>query len=115
MDHSILPPTVPSNEEELNGTFLYIKDTHTRKMLVNAYQAIQLTESWEYIKKDYTSNGFAFYSSGKLQTIFKKMEEFPNSVGHSGFSANWTLNQMRFIANQGEYQFKEEYLRLHPN
>ena len=103
----IYPPPPPLIETK--GTFTYITQLNTRNMLVNCWQAIELTEMWDFIKKDPGPNGFMFSSAPELMILSKKMEELPNAVGHSGFTAGWTLRQMQFIANYGEEEFKKRW------
>jgi len=110
---SVLPPRPPSNEEgqKTNGTFLYVKDENTREMLVNCWQAIHLTEMWDFIKEDPGEYGFMFSTRPEMDIIYNKMSELPNSVGHSGFSVAWTFRQMQFIAKSGEEAFKKNYIQ----
>ena len=56
-------------------------DNHSRAMLENAYQAISLTEMWDYIKKDRES--FMLSSDKEIKIISDKMEELGYN-GHSG-------------------------------
>ena len=105
---NIMPPNPPLLDER--GTFMYVKETHIRQMLVNCWQAIQLTETWEFIKKDPGSDGFQFCNARERNLIRDKMEELPNSVGHSGASAGWTLRQMQFIGKYGENAFRERWI-----
>ena len=104
----IMPPEPPLLDER--GTFLYVEDTNTRQMLVNCWQAVQLTEAWEFIKKDPGEYGFQFCNAHELNIIRKKMYELPNAVGHSGCSAGWTLRQIQFIGKYGEDEFRKLWI-----
>ena len=107
---NIMPPAPPLLEKNERGTFLYVEDTHTRKMLVNCWQAVNLTEMWNFMKKDPGSNGFQFCEEPEIDIIRKKMYELPNSVGHSGCSAGWTLRQIQFIGKYGEDEFRKRWI-----
>ena len=97
-----LPPTPPDEDAFEPGKFNYIKNKGTRDMLQNAYQAITLTETWEFVKKDIDT--FMFSSGKEISIITSKMTDlgFDN---HTGFTFGWTLRQMQFIAKNGESEF----------
>jgi len=104
-NESLLPP-VPSNEAEniIPGQFEYVKDRYSRKRLVNAWQAITLTESWDYIKQDIKS--FMFSDDPRICMIHKKMEKL-GYEGHTGASFGWTMRTIQYIAIHGEKKYKE--------
>ena len=98
----ILPPNPPLKEEEINGTFQYIKLKSDQQMFSTAYKAITLTETWDYIKNMNSTFG------PELNCIYKKIEEL-GYYGHSGCSFICTLREMQFIAIHGEKKFKDRY------
>ena len=52
----LLPPEPPIEEDIfVPGEFKYIKSSHSRDMLQNAYKAITQTETWDFVKKDIDS------------------------------------------------------------
>ena len=106
----LYPPEPPLLEIYERGTFLYVKDTNTRQMLVNCWQAVNLTEMWDFMKKDPGKFGFQFCDAPEIDIIRNKMNELPNAVGHSGFSAGWTLRQIQFIGKYGEDEFKKIWI-----
>ena len=110
-NENLLPP-IPSNEEEniIPGKFEYIKDVWTREMLVNAWQAINLTETWDFVKQDIES--FMFSNDPRIKIIGQKMEELGYN-GHSGASYGFTMRVMQYIANHGEKKYKEQVLSTH--
>ena len=83
-------------------------DNHSRVMLENAYQAISLTEMWDYMKKDIDS--FMFSSDKEIGIISKKMEELGYG-GHSGASFGITMRNMQFIALHGLEEHKKMWLK----
>lgn len=97
-----LPPTPPSSEEELNGTFNYIYSHSEKKMLSSAYKAINQLELWDYIK-----NMTSIFEP-ECDLIYKKIEQLGYDC-HSGCSFMCTLNDMQFIALNGEKKFKDRY------
>jgi len=99
----IMPPEPPVENNFVSGEFKYIKDRNSREMLQNAYQAINQTETWNFVKKDIES--FSFSNTTEINRISDKMTEL-GYYGHSGFSFGWTMRQMQFIAKNGEEVFK---------
>jgi hypothetical protein len=95
-----IPPCVP-------GKFDYIQDMDYKKRLVNAFQAVTLTESWSFLKRPCES--FMFSNDPKIDVITKKMVELGYS-GHSGSSFGCTMRDMQFIALRGEEEFRDVYL-----
>jgi nanoRNase/pAp phosphatase (c-di-AMP/oligoRNAs hydrolase) len=91
-----------------NGQFEYINDVWTREMLINAWQAINLTELWDFVKQDIDS--FMFSHDPRVTRIYNKMEELGYG-GHSGASFGFTMRNMQYLAEHGEEKFKTEILK----
>jgi hypothetical protein len=105
---NLLPPSPPNEEENLvPGKFDYIKDDWTRDMLINAWQAINITETWNFVKQPIDS--FMFSNDPRVNIIYNKIEEL-GYTGHSGASFGFTMRTMQYIANYGERKFREEQL-----
>jgi len=85
----------------------YYVDEVSRVMLENAYQAISLTELWNYMKKDVES--YSFCDDPEVNVIQKKMVELGYD-GHSGSSFGITMRNMRFIALYGLEAHKQKWL-----
>lgn len=100
--------SIPEKKKE--GTFLYVESNLERQMLINCWQAIEITENWVFMKTDPGKNGYIGSNANELNMITSKMEELPNNVGHSGFTMVWTLRQMQYIARHGEAAYKQMYL-----
>jgi len=105
------PPQPPSSKNDFTqgedftpGKFEYIKNSNHRDMLQNAYRAITITETWDFIKKDI--NSFSFSNSREIYSISDKMNELGYN-GHSGSSFGWTMREMQFIAQHGENKYKK--------
>ena len=87
------------------GKFLYIDDAHSKKMHINAWNAISQLELWDYMKNDVLS-----YMASKDDEIFmisNKMVELGYDF-HSGSSFGWIMRQMEYIAKNGE----EDYMQF---
>ena len=74
-------------------------------MLENAYNAITLSEGWDFMRTfNDNQNGFMFSDNPMTGKIMSKMEELGYS-GHSGFSFGWTMRNMEFLAKHGKEVF----------
>ena len=78
-----------------------------QEMLEDAYQAIEKTNMWDYMKKDPTG-GYMFTDDEQLRIINRNLEY----QGHSGSSFGWTMRTMQQIAKLGEEKFIKECLAL---
>lgn len=99
------PPTL---REFIPGEFKYIKNRDNRYMLNNAWQAITLTESWDFMKEPIES--FMFSDDPRITIICKKMSELGYD-GHSGSSFGHVMRAMQYIALYGEHKFYDEYMK----
>ena len=109
MTNEILFPPAPPSVATFNpGKFDYITDLNYKEMLVNAYQAISQTETWDFVKQSCKS--FMFSDDSKIWIISKKMTEL-GYCGHSGASFGYTMRDMQYIAQNGEKKFMENYLK----
>jgi len=96
-----------TRETLVPGKFDYVECTHTRKMLQNAWLAIELTEMWSFVEKPIES--FMISPDSRVWKISNKMKELGYD-NHSGFTFGWTMRQMQFIAQHGEEKFRETYI-----
>lgn len=110
--YSLFPPNPP--QEELPsvtnpGTFDYVSNLNDRELYINAYQAITITEMWDFMKQDPGNDGYMFSQHPKVQIIGAKMNELfggYNKNPHSGCSFACTMRAMQYIAQKGELAFK---------
>lgn len=100
-------PNIENNQVFVPGKFEYVNDWD-REMFVNAWQAITLTENWEFMKTDIES--FMWSDDLRVDIISAKMVELGYN-GHSGSSFGYTMRRMQYIAINGEEKFKAEYLK----
>jgi hypothetical protein len=90
-----------------DGKMDYIIDRHSREMLENAWQAINLTETWDFVAENIDS--FMLSRDNRIWIITKKMKDLGYD-GHSGFSFGWTMRHMQFLAQNGVEIFKESWI-----
>ena len=100
-------PDIENNQVLVPGKFEYVNEWD-KEMFVNAWQAITLTENWEFMKADIES--FMWSDDPRVHIISAKMVELGYN-GHSGASFGYTMRRMQYIAINGEEQFKAEYLK----
>ncbi len=89
-----------------SGNFDYISDIWDREIYENAWQAISLTNMWDFVKQDIDS--FMFSLDPRLDFISEKMAEIGYNV-HSSTSFGRVMRQMQFLAKFGEDKFKESF------
>lgn len=104
MTQNIMPPEPPSAlvENHKSGDFSYLKSKWEIQILSNAFQAITLTESWNFMKKPIDS--YSMSGDPQVRRIYNKMEEL-GYHGHSGCSFGCTMRDMQYIAQHGEKAF----------
>jgi len=92
--------------------FEFIQSQHTRNMIENGYRAVDCLELWDFLStfEPEEGKGFMFTQSDEINKIGKKMEELPNSPGHSGSSFGFTMRHLQFIAKNGIDKYKKNYL-----
>jgi hypothetical protein len=101
----IAVPDVPRETTNIGtGKFEYIENSWEREMLVNAWQAITLTENWDFVKQPRES--FMMDNDKRIWDITAKMEQL-GYYGHSGCSFGLTMRAMQYIAQNGEEKYKE--------
>ena len=99
-------PDIPRETFNLvNGKFEYIKNTWEREMLVNAWQAITLTENWDFMRQEIYS--YMLSNDPRVGIISNKMVELGYD-GHSGCSFGCTMRAMQYIAKNGEEKYMIE-------
>ena len=88
--------------------FNYLDDNNMRQMFETAYQAITITELWDYMKKDV--DNYMFNSDDEVRRIYDKIEEL-GYIEHSGSSFGYIMRHMQFIATNGIENHKQMLLR----
>jgi len=93
-----------------NKMFEFIESIHTRHMIENGYQAVNTLELWDFLSKfePEEGKGFMFTDCHEINKIGEKMEELPNSPGHSGSSFAFTMRHLQYIAKHGLDKYKRD-------
>ena len=114
---NILYPEPPLAEDEIYnsptfvpGKFEYVKDINRRTMLVNTWEAITLTESWDFVRQKIES--FSMSSHPKISIILNKMKELGYNGKNTENSCSFgvTMREMQFIAQMGEKEYIKHIL-----
>jgi hypothetical protein len=117
MEYNTIPPLPPLinytdtaaylfNMPLIPGQFNYV-DEPERDMFANAWQAITLTETWDFIKN--FQGSFMMSGDENINRISAKMSELGYD-GHSGCSFGFTMQTMKYLAINGEEKFREDYI-----
>jgi hypothetical protein len=82
------------------GNFGFLESEDNRKLLQDAYDAVNAAEAFEWLKKDTVPgpDGFMFCRDemiGKISSKMKLMDQ------HSGASFAWVMRNIECIAKQG--------------
>jgi len=102
--------TTPLNDEIIykgTGKFEYVKDKNISDLLINAFDAITLTENWDFMKQDIVS--FQMSTNPKINEITIMMNSLPNGGLHSGASFGSIMREMQLLAKYGEAEHKKIY------
>jgi|LauGreDrversion4_2_1035121.scaffolds.fasta_scaffold23192_2 hypothetical protein len=113
LDDSLEYSSEPEPIKKINrgtGKFEYCSNNE-REMLENAFQAISLTETWDFVKEKIES--FQWSSDSRIWIISNKMVELGYD-GHSGFSFGWTMRQMQYLAQNGVEEHKKNFIKKPP-
>ena len=105
-EYSVAPPPPPKINVG-DGQFAYINDKRIRNNLQNGWQAVTITESWQYLNNVKMAS-FMWSNDPKVSEIGNKMEEL--GAGHSGASFGSTMRSLEHIAKHGESSFKRIFL-----
>ena len=117
MEYNTIPPLPPQinytetvsyllNMLLVPGEFNYV-DEPERSMFVNAWRAITLTETWDFIKN--FQGSFMISGDPNINRISAKMFDLGYD-GHSGCSFGFTMQTMKYLALHGEEKFCEDYI-----
>lgn len=96
------------------GDFSFIRSFWDRKMLTNAYNAIDRLEKWEWLRTVDIPFGFTGLTDPVLDEITNEMAKEEVGRDHSGCSFGITMQNMRYIARHSFETFRLEYLASHP-
>lgn len=91
-----------------NNEFNTITNSHEREMLKNAYDAINASEAWDWLK-NFNQQSFMFSLDPMVNKISENMEKLGYN-GHSGASFGWTMRNMEYLAKNGKTKFFSHYI-----
>ncbi len=82
-----------NNSQMESVNFDYIKDHHSRNMLLNAYNAAKKLEMLDFFKQEDppANTGYMFWSDPRLAKFGSELE----SDGHSGSSFAWVSRNLQ--------------------
>jgi hypothetical protein len=106
-ESKLLPCNTPIKFNGINlgdGKMEYILDKNDKLMMTNAWQAITLTNTWDFISQEIET--FMLSTDPRILQISEKMEELGYRE-HSGCSFNFTMRNMLFLVRKGEEEFKK--------
>jgi hypothetical protein len=88
--------------------FSFIRDEHTRRLVVNGYTAVNQLELLSWLKgfTPEPDEGFSWSKDPNIYLIGRKMESLPDPPGHSGSSFSFTMRHLDYIAKNGLDQYK---------
>ena len=89
-----------NNSQMESNMFDYIKDNHSRSMLINAYNAAKKLEMLDFFKQENPpdNTGYMFWSDPRLGKFGNELE----SDGHSGSSFAWVCRSLQFFMRDPE-------------
>jgi hypothetical protein len=89
------------------GDYSFVKRAWEREMLQDAYQAVTVTDSWEFMRKEEPpkDQGYMFWNSAEVDKISQAMKY----QGHSGGSFAITMRHMQAVAKNGWEDYVIDY------
>jgi hypothetical protein len=90
------------------GRFEYVKQSDLKEMLKTAWQAITITENWKFILENDLEK-IVWSKNPQTDAILFQIEKL-SSYKHSGSSLCHVMKCMKYIAENGEEQFRELFL-----
>tara|TARA_Y100000816_G_C25593455_1_gene318466 strand:- start:207 stop:497 length:291 start_codon:yes stop_codon:yes gene_type:complete len=91
----------------MKPSFEFITSELERRSLIEAYDAVNTLNLWDFMRKEHKSFMFPetdFEIHEKLYDLADK------TVGHSGTSYGWTMRVIEYIAKNGYENYKQKKL-----
>lgn len=88
-------------------SFDHIVDNYSRDLLLDAYQAMFKSNSWDALKAHGDDNGFQHTDAAKPLLSHMNLLDL-----HSGTSMSWVMSHMKKIAKFGYVGYVEEFISL---
>ncbi len=88
--------------------FNIVDDSYSRKMLINAYDAITMEDGgWDFMK-NFNEESFMFSRNPMVNKISNNMATL-GFDGHSGASFGWAMRSMEYLAKNGKEAFISKF------
>ncbi len=110
-DTTVVSATGESTEPEYpRGNFSFVPNKFHRKMLEDAFRAVEKTNTWDYVKVDPGKGGFVWSQSPEVLEIFLAM----NCKSHSIQTFKVVMRNMNSIAVNGWDAYVQEWINTLP-
>ena len=93
-----------------NPDFEFINEYSFKLYFKIAYNAITSCDKWNWLRSFNPNPNFGFSRDETLKMIANKMYEDDFARGHSGYTFNYTMSQMKIIARIGYEEYKQDYI-----
>jgi hypothetical protein len=96
-----------------NPDFEFINEYSFKLYFKIAYNAITYYDKWDWLRYFYPDpdKSYGFCRDETLKMIENKMYEDNFARGHSGYTFNYTMSQMKIISVIGYEKYKQEYIK----
>jgi len=92
-----------------DGKFEYVFEQKFKNMLRNAFTTITILDLWGFVIYYPITENFASIIHPEFNIIYKKMELMPYFEVHTYESFNVIMQNMQYMAINGEEKWKIEY------
>jgi hypothetical protein len=110
-DTTVVSTTGEATEPEYpRGNFSFVPNKFHRKMLEDAFRAVEETNTWDYVKVDPGKGGFVWSQSPEVLEIFLSMK----CKSHSIQTFKVVMRNMNSIAVNGWDAYVQEWMNTLP-
>jgi hypothetical protein len=88
-------------------SFDHITDNYSRTLLLDVYQAMFKSNSWDALKSHDDKTGFQYTDEAKPLLGHMNLLEL-----HSGTSMAWVMSHMKKIAKFGYVEYVKDFMKL---
>ena len=88
-------------------SFDHIIDNYSRMLLLDAYQAMFKSNSWDALKSHDDKTGFQYTDEAKILLDHMNLLDL-----HSGTSMAWVMSHMKKIAKFGYVEYVKDFMKL---
>ena len=91
-------------------SFDHITDSYSRTLLLDAYQAMFKSNSWDVLIAHGDETGFQYTEAAKPLLNNMNLLDL-----HSGSSMAWVMSHMKKISKMGYVGYVKDFMRLNPS